>query len=120
MCPMQAYRALEARFSRLAAIEDAIGILQWDADTMMPEGSGEGRADQLAVLKGIARDLLASRQTSDLLGEAARDEADLSDWQRANLREMRRRSLHAAAVPGDLVEASARGVSQAEMAWRVA
>jgi carboxypeptidase Taq len=115
---MQAYRALEARFARIAAIEDAVGILQWDAETMMPEGAGEGRADQLATLKGLAHDLLASPQTGDLLGEAARDEAELDAWQRANLREMRRRFLHAAAVPGDLVEASARAVSRTEMTWR--
>jgi carboxypeptidase Taq len=117
---MQAYRSLEGRFSRLASIEDAIGILQWDAETMMPEGAGESRADQLATLKGMAHELLTSRETRDLLGEAARDQDPLNEWQRANLREMQRLYLHAAAVPGDLVEANAKAVSRAEMTWRSA
>ncbi len=33
---MQAYKTLEARFARISSIEDAIGILQWDAETRCP------------------------------------------------------------------------------------
>ena len=115
---MDAYRSLEARFARLASIEDALGILQWDAETMMPDGASDGRADQLATLKGLAHEILTARSTGELLDEAAQDQASLSDWQSANLREMRRLYLHAAAVPADLVEANSRAVSRAEMVWR--
>ncbi|HEX2553511.1 MAG TPA: carboxypeptidase M32 [Microvirga sp.] len=135
---MEAYRSLEARFARIAAIEDALGILQWDAETTMPAGAGEERADQLATLKGLAHEILTAPRTGELLDEAEgsggstaprtgelHDEADrgrdaLSEWQRANLREMRRLYLHAAAVPGDLVEASSRAVTRAELVWREA
>jgi carboxypeptidase Taq len=117
---MDAYRSLEARFARMSAIEDALGILQWDAETMMPAGAGDGRSDQLATLKGLAHEILTAPQTRDLLAEAAREQDDLGPWQRANLREMRRLYLHAAAVPGDLVEANSRAVTRAEMVWREA
>ena len=117
---MDAYRSLEARFARLASIEDALGILQWDAETMMPDGASEGRADQLATLKGLAHEILTASSTGELLDQAAQDQAGLSDWQSANLREMRRLYLHAAAVPADLVEANSRAVSRSEMAWREA
>ena len=40
---------------------------------------------------------------ADLLAAAEAEAAGLGPWQRANLREMRRRWRHAAAVPGDLV-----------------
>jgi len=43
---MQAYKTLEARFARISSIEDAIGILQWDAETLMPEGAADSRSDQ--------------------------------------------------------------------------
>jgi len=117
---MQAYRSLETRFARLGSIEDAIGILQWDAETMMPEGAAEVRSDQLATLKGMAHELLTATETGDLLDEAHQDQDSLDNWQRANLREMRRTYLHATAVPRDLVEASSRAVSRAEMVWREA
>ena len=117
---MQAYSTLEGRFARIGSIEDAIGILQWDAETMMPDGAADGRSDQLATLKGLAHELLTACDTGDLLDRADQDSGLLDDWQRANLREMRRIYLHAAAVPADLVEASSRAVSRAELVWREA
>ena len=115
---IQAYRSLEARFARIAAVEDSIGLLQWDAETMMPDGSAESRSDQLATLKGIAHELLSAPATGDRLSEALDDQDSLGEGERANLREMRRIHLHAAAVPGDLVEANSRAVSRAEILWR--
>jgi carboxypeptidase Taq len=117
---MQVYRSLEERFARINSIEDAIGILQWDAETMMPEGAADSRSDQLATLKGLAHELLTAPDMGDLLAQAGEDGDQLNDWQRANLREMKRIYVHASAVPADLVEASSRAVSKAEMVWREA
>lgn len=117
---MQVYRSLEERFARISSIEDAIGILQWDTEIMMPEGAADGRSDQLATLKGIAHELLTAPDTGDLLDQADQDSDQLDDWQRANLREVRRIYLHASAVPADLVEASSRAVSKSELVWREA
>ena len=85
----------------------------------MPDGAADGRSDQLATLKSLAHELLTARDTGDLLDRADQDICLLDDWQRANLREMRRIYLHAA-VPADLVEASSRAVSRAELVWREA
>src|SRR5690242_18182430 len=109
-----AYRQLEARFGRLGAIEEAIAMLHWDAAAIMPPGGGAARAEQLATLRVIAHEQLAAPQISDLLDEADADGAALDHWQQANLREMRRRWRHAAAVPNDLVEALSRARSQSE------
>ncbi|MCD6071047.1 MAG: carboxypeptidase, partial [Microvirga sp.] len=117
---MQVYRSLEERFARINSIEDAIGILQWDAETMMPEGAADSRSDQLATLKGLAHELLTAPDMGDLLAQAAEDGDQLDDWQRANLREMKRIYVHASAVPADLVETSSRAVSKAELVWREA
>jgi carboxypeptidase Taq len=81
---MKAYQQLEARFSRTAAVQDAVGILQWDTETMMPEGANDGRSDQLAVLKGLAHEILTAPITRDLL-EQAKDEDLPSEWHKANL-----------------------------------
>jgi carboxypeptidase Taq len=117
---MQVYRSLEERFARISSIEDAIGILQWDSETMMPEGAAGSRSDQLATLKGLAHELLTAPDTGRLLALADQDSGRLDDWQRANLREMRRIYLHGSAVPADLVEASSRAVSKSELVWREA
>ncbi|TXM89476.1 carboxypeptidase M32, partial [Methylobacterium sp. WL116] len=115
---MNVYSSLERRFARLDAIGAAAGILGWDSQTLMPDGAADGRADQLAVLRGIAHEILTAPETADALSAA--DETALDPWRAANLAEMRRLHAHAAAVPGDLVEASSRAISKAEMVWREA
>ncbi|GJE36745.1 carboxypeptidase M32 [Methylobacterium persicinum] len=116
---MTAYATLETRFSRLAAIEGASGILGWDAQTLMPEGAAETRGEQLAALRGLAHEILTAPETGDTLA-AAEAAGGLEPWPAANLREMRRAFIHAAAVPRDLVEAESRVRSRSEMVWREA
>ena len=116
----RAYDSLSQLFSRLRAVNDATGVLGWDAQTLMPDGAADGRAEQLATLRGIAHDLLISPTTTDLLHRAEDGTDALDAWERANLREMRRAHAHATAVPGDLVLAESKATSQAEMAWREA
>ncbi|WP_027172794.1 carboxypeptidase M32 [Methylobacterium sp. 10] len=117
---MHAYRSLATRFARIGAVEDAAGILGWDAQTLMPNGAAEGRAEQLAQLRVITHEILTAAETGNLIAQASDDEAALGPWERANLREMRRAYRHASAVPGDLVAASSKASSRSEMAWREA
>src|SRR4051794_33360264 len=115
-----AYGFLEQLFARVRILEDAAGILNWDAQTKMPIGAAEGRAEQLAALHGLAHETLVSSRTADHLEVAEAQRDGLDDWQRANLREMHRTYVHAAAVPTDVVIASSKANSQAEMVWREA
>ena len=120
---MTAYQTLERRFARINAIEDAAGILDWDSQTIMPAGAAPGRAEQLATLKVLAHELMTAPDMGDLLDRAAGELAGGGSgdgWDLANLHEMRRRWIHATAVPADLVEASSRATSACEMAWRTA
>ena len=97
---MTAYQQLEERFRRIGALEQAISVLHWDTAAMMPEGGTSARAEQLATLRFVAHQHMTAPEIEALLAEAETDDNWLGPWQRANLREMRRRWLHAAAVPG--------------------
>jgi carboxypeptidase Taq len=117
---MTAYDQLETRFRRIGALEEAISILHWDTAAVMPAGGTAARAGQLATLRLIAHEHLTAPALGDLLAEAETELDGLDPWQCANLREMRRRRLHAAAVPGGLVEAQSRACSECEAIWRKA
>jgi carboxypeptidase Taq len=117
---MTAYHELEAHFRRVAAIEEAIGVLHWDSATMMPSGGAATRAEQLAALSLLAHQQLTAVEIGDLLDIAEAEGEKLDRWQSANLREMRRRQRHATALPPDLVEAIARVSSECETVWRQA
>jgi carboxypeptidase Taq len=115
---MTAYQQLETRFRRIGAIEGAISILHWDAAAMMPTGGAAARTEQLAALRGIAHQHLTMPEIGDLLAEAESERGALNEWQRANLREMRRRHVHVTALSGALVEAESRACSECEAVWR--
>lgn len=119
---MSPYQSLEQRFKRIRDLENALGILEWDHETMMPERAGPVRADALAALQVMKHEQLTDPQMSDWLdaAEAPESLAALGPWQSANLREMRRRWVHDTAVPADLVAAETRAASTCELAWRSA
>jgi len=116
---MTPYQTLETRFRRLGTLGEATAMLQWDSATQMPAGAAPARAEQTAALRVISHEILTQPDSGDLLaGAEAQNELDA--WQRANVREMRRRWLHATALPADLVEALTKACSASEMAWRKA
>jgi carboxypeptidase Taq len=112
-----AYAELETRFKRRNLVQDASGVLQWDLETLMPPGGGEARTEQLAALSVVAHEMLTDSALVDLFARAEGDKT-LDDWQRANLREMKRRWRHSTCLPTDLVEATSKAVSESELCWR--
>lgn len=116
---MTAYSHLTAHFGRIAALSNAIGILQWDNDTMMPKGAAETRAESMALLHVMRHGLSTDGRIGDWLADAESDDG-LGDWEKANLREIRRVWTVDTALPADLVEASSKAVSACEMRWRQA
>ncbi len=115
----QALARLTARFARIATIGEAAGVLGWDAAAMMPSGGGEARGDQMAVLAGLAHEMLCAPQVADDLAEAEAVGTD-DDWAATNLALMRRQHSRAIAIPSDLVEAQSRANSACEQVWREA
>ncbi|MFX5522672.1 hypothetical protein ABTD78_25690, partial [Acinetobacter baumannii] len=68
---------------------NAIGILQWDNDVMMPKGAAGTRAESLALLRVMHHGLTTDERIGDWLAEAEVQDG-LGPWERANLREIRR------------------------------
>ena len=116
---MTAYTDLSAHYGRISALSNAIGILQWDSDVMMPKGAAAPRAESMALLQVMRHELATDPRIGDWLG-AADAEDGLGEWERANLREIRRVWTTEIALPSDLVEASSKAISACEMRWRQA
>lgn len=118
MTPQDAYAELHALFARLSVFDGVLGVLSWDMSTMMPDGGGAARAEQLAVMRTLRHETMTRPGMAELFERAAG--AELDAWQAANLREMRRDWVHAAALPARLVDALSRACSACEMTWRQA
>lgn len=116
---MAAYQELEVRAHRVTNLRHALAMLQWDLATMMPQGGGDARAEQTATLRVLIHELMTDPQFGALLDKAAAVDG-LDEWQRANLREMRRGYIHATALDARLVDAVSRANARCEAMWREA
>jgi len=117
---MRAYEQLEERYRRALSLQSIQAVLHWDSAVMMPTAAAPARAEQLALLEVMHHEQLCDQQVESLLSEAERGCDELDPWRAANLREMRRMWVHAAAVPADLVEALSKARSRCEALWREA
>ena len=118
MQPRDAYAELTGRFRRIALIGETAAMLHWDWAAVMPEGAADRRAEQLAELELLSHEFLGEQALGELLSAA--EEGTFTGWEAANLKAMRRRWVHATALPADLVEALAKSTAQCEMVWREA
>lgn len=114
-----AYHRLAHHFRRLSALEGANAILGWDQQTVMPPGAADARAEQVAALEATVHELITRSELSDWLAEADAD-TSLDDWQRANLREMRRQWRRATALDESLVTALAHARGRCHAIWSTA
>lgn len=114
------YAALEKRHRRLFHLAHAEAMLGWDEAAMMPPGGGEARAEALSTLRGLIHAEATDPSFAELFDAAEREQTrgDLSEWQVANLREMKREFVRQRAIPKDLVEAASLAESRSEQAWR--
>lgn len=113
---MQAYETLEHAFARHAKLSTATRKLGWDQRVMMPPGGADDRGEEMATLSAIAHETIAASAVADAL--ATLEGANLDQVQAANVREMRRMHLHAAAVPSGLIAERETTTARCEIAWR--
>ena len=113
------YQDLEARFGQIGALGEAARVLSWDSSVNMPPNGAPARAEQLAAIRRVVHEKITDPAVPDLLDRAA-DAVAGDPWRAANLREMRRRWVHATALDADLIAAMAKADSACEMVWREA
>jgi len=113
-----AYTELEARARRISALGDAVGILGWDQEVIMPDGANPGRALQMATMAKIIHELETDAEWTGLLSAAEAESLD--EWQVANVRELRNSFAHATALPSRLVEPMQHARSECGHLWRKA
>jgi len=113
-----AYSQLVETFERIGHLGAAENTLFWDGRTKMPAGGAKSRGKVMSALTSVISETLADPKLVDLLERAENDEApQLSAWEAANLREMRRRWRHANAIPTKLSAELSERVALAQKAW---
>jgi len=104
---------LQVRLHRLNHLESMVG---WDRATMMPPKGNDARAAAMAEIDALVHRLRTDPQQAEWLGAAEGEPLD--EFERANLREIRRTWREANALPESLVEARTIAGARCEHAWR--
>jgi len=104
-------------------LEKVVSVLHWDMETNLPQQGVDERAEQLALLQGIAHRRLTEPETGRLLEELGSTtenpygDGKLPELERDFLRVMRRRYDKAVKLPPDFVSESARAEGLSQAAW---
>ncbi len=112
-------QSLRRQISDIVHFDNAIAVLEWDEETVLPQGSREERGEQLAALEAARHGLLTSDHLGDLIEEVAIEKESDNRWHReiSILRELRQSEM---ALPADLVRAFANARSRSAGAWEEA
>ncbi|MBH0190769.1 MAG: carboxypeptidase M32 [Nitrospira sp.] len=117
---------LTTRLLEIQRINSAASVLSWDQETYMPAGGGEARAEQIAVLQGLAHQKLVSAEVEKLLSQWVDPATGLAYEQPGNLWDEPSRSLlrevwrdfsRAKKLPSDFVIKLSRECSLAQQVW---
>lgn len=115
---MTSYTKLESQFKKISALNHMMSIAGWDQQVMMPEGGVEARAEAQSQVAGLMHQMVVDPRVADWLNDAETKEwSQLSDWQQANVREIKRAYTNSRAVPEELVERLAKMQSLSQQKW---
>ncbi len=111
------YARVVHRFATAGKLSAAQMMLNWDSQTNMPRGGAWARGEQMAALTEVSADLIGGEGVGDALSEAEDMAARLEPDEQADLKEMRRTWVHAAAVPKEMQAAKAKMSQELQAIW---
>jgi carboxypeptidase Taq len=117
-----AYDRFIVRLKEVKTLSAVASLLSWDQETYMPPKGAEARAEQLALISGLAHKKFVSDEMGALLGELAGPAASggLDPERAANVREAKRLFDRERKLSTELVEEIAKTQSLAHEAWILA
>lgn len=112
------YATLLEKRKQLAYLADVEDLLNWDEYTVMPDEGGPARTNQQGALSTLQQQHRSDTEIGELL--AAIEPAELTDDERAVVREIRREYERDVAVPMELSRELSETTSEAVRAWQQA
>lgn len=111
-----AYQELANRFLEIKNYQHLLAMADWDHAAVMPGGGNEARVAAIAQLEGLIHEKVSASEMEGLIQQA--EASDLSEMEKASVKEMRRDWHHAVGLPKDLVEKKSAACKLSEHAWR--
>lgn len=112
------YERLVNKYSQVTYLDDVKSILEWDEQTVLPEGGRPARSKQLGAISAILQERRSDSEFEVLLSSL--ETGGLTPDREANVREIRREYDRLAARPANFSERLSEATSEAKAAWEQA
>jgi carboxypeptidase Taq len=116
---MTNYNLYKELMRKIADVQYAAGVLNWDQETYMPVNGAELRAQQLSTLSGIAHELSTSEQLGDVLNKLSFD-TSLDEKQKRNVKKSLKSYNESKKYTTAFVQELSRTISETFIAWQKA
>ena len=113
------YTKYKELMSKIADVQYAAAVLNWDQETYMPKKGADFRAQQLSTLAGIAHELSTSNELGDLLNQLNVD-ASLTEKEKRNIKESLKKYKDNKKYTTEFVQELSKTVSETFQAWHKA
>lgn len=104
---------------KIADVQYAAGVLNWDQETYMPPKGAEFRAQQLSTLAGIHHELATSEELGALLEELSKN-TTLSEKEKRNVKQSLKNYRDSKKYTTEFVMEMSKTVSEAFQSWQKA
>ena len=113
---------LKTLLARVADLNAAADVLEWDQETYMPDGAAGARGHQVATLRKLAHEFFTADEVGTLLEALApaTQALDPVSTEASLVRVARRDYEKARKIPATLVAEMAEAVARGKQAWRKA
>ncbi len=116
----ETYTNYTKHLQKIADVDHAISVLNWDQEVYLPQKSGGLRAQQIATLSGIMHELKVAPQLGEWLTKLDSANGSLNSEQHRNVAESLKEYKKKQGYSKDFVIALANATAKAFQAWRKA
>ena len=116
---MNNYLRYQELLRKIADVQYASALLNWDQETYMPSKGAEFRAQQLSTLAGIAHELSTTKELGDLLEQLMKDDT-LAEKEKRNIKESLKKYNDNKKYTTEFVQQLSKTISEAFQAWQKA
>ena len=113
------YAKYIAIMQKIADVQNASSLLNWDQETYMPPKGAAFRAQQLSTLAGIAHELATSTELGVLLTELSKDDS-LAEKEKRNIKKSLKNYNDNKKYTTEFVQDLSKTISEAFQAWQKA
>lgn len=114
--PKKNYLELKSKMQKIADLNYAISVLNWDQETYLPPKGVAHRAQQISTLSGMAHELFTEENLGSLLVKLSKDKT-LNEIEQQNVARTQRDYLKNKKLPTSFVIELSNATSTAFHAW---